>query len=51
MDAPNQLATLAPEYGDLAGTIRVIDVPAAAGGQVLKVLMNADQDEAIGYLA
>jgi pyruvate,water dikinase len=51
MDAPNQLAALAPEYADLAGTIRVIDVPAATGGQVLKVLMNADQEEAIGYLS
>jgi len=29
----------------------VIDVPAATGGQVLTVLMNADQDEAIGYLS
>ena len=51
MDAHNQFAPLVPEYADLAGTIRVIDVPAAAGGQVLKVLMNADQDEAIGYLS
>jgi hypothetical protein len=51
MDAPNQLAALAPEYADLAATIRVIDVPGATGGQVLKVLMNADQDEAIGYLS
>ena len=50
-DAPNQFTSLVPEYVDLAGTIRVIDVPAAAGGQVLKVLMNADQDEAIGYLS
>ena len=51
MEAHNQFAPLVPEYADLAGTIRVIDVPAAAGGQVLKVLMNADQDEAIGYLS
>jgi hypothetical protein len=50
-NAPNQFASLVPEYADLADAIRVIDVPATAGGQVLKVLMNADQDEAIGYLA
>jgi len=50
-NAPNQFTSLVPEYAGLAGTIRVIDVPAAADGQVLKVLMNADEDEAIGYLA
>jgi hypothetical protein len=50
-DAPNQFPSLVPEYADLAGTIRVIDVAAVAGGRVLKVLMNADEDEAIGYLS
>jgi len=50
-NAPNQFASLVPEYADLAETIRVIDVRAAAGGHVLRVLMNADQDKAIGYLA
>jgi hypothetical protein len=50
MNAPNQFVALVPEFPDLADTIRVIDVAAAAGGQILKVLMNADQDEAIGFL-
>ncbi len=49
--APNQLSALLPEFGALADTIRVIDVPAAAGGQIVKVLANADLDEAIGFLA
>jgi len=30
--------------------VRVIDVPQAADGQVLRVLMNADLDEAVGVL-
>jgi hypothetical protein len=49
--APSQLASLLPDYAHLAGAIRVIDVPAAAGGLVLKVAMNAEEDEALGYLA
>jgi hypothetical protein len=49
--AANQLDTLVPEYAHLGGAIRVIDVAAATGGQLLKVAMNADEDEALGYLA
>lgn len=47
----NVLPALAPEFSDLAGVVRVIDVPQATGGQVLRVLMNADLDEAVGVLA
>jgi hypothetical protein len=50
-DAPNVLRDVLPEHADLAGTVRVIDVPAATGGSILRVLMNADRDEAIGFLA
>jgi len=46
----NILAAIAPEFRYLADTIRVIDVPQAAEGQVLRVLMNADLDEAVGVL-
>ncbi len=49
--APNMLPGLLPEFASLAHTIRVIEVPRAAGGRVLRILMNADQDEAIGILA
>ena len=35
-ESPNILADLAPEYADLGGTVRVIDVPAATGGLVLR---------------
>ncbi len=49
--SPNILADVLPEATDLANTIRVIDVPKVADGQVLRVFMNADLDEAIGLLA
>jgi hypothetical protein len=51
LNAPNQFAALVPDFADLADTIHVIDVAASANGQLLRVLMNADQDEAIGFLA
>jgi pyruvate, water dikinase len=50
LGAENRLAELAPEFAHLAGTVRVIDVGAASGGRVLKVCMNGELDEAIGYL-
>jgi len=46
----NILADLAPEYRGLSDTVYVIDVPRAADGQVLRVLMNADLGEAVGVL-
>ncbi|MBI2151011.1 MAG: nucleotidyltransferase domain-containing protein, partial [Acidobacteria bacterium] len=49
--SPNELATVAPEFGHLADVVRLIDVAQTTGGLVLRVLMNADLDEAIGMLA
>jgi hypothetical protein len=49
--APNSLADLLPEHGGLAEVVRVIDVPRVAGGQVLRVLMNGEEDRAVGLLA
>jgi pyruvate,water dikinase len=46
----NILADLVPEYRHLSDTVYVIDVPRATDGQVLRVLMNADLDEAVGVL-
>lgn len=51
LDSPNLLPTLVPEAAHLAKTVRVIDVPAATGGLVLKVRMNADLDRAVAILA
>jgi len=47
----NLLPKLLPEFADLADTLSVVDVSAATGGHVLKILMNADLDEAVGILA
>jgi hypothetical protein len=49
-DSPNILPRVLPEFADLAGTLRVIDIPATTGGRVLRILMNADVDEAVGFL-
>ena len=49
-DSPNILPRVLPEHADLAETVRVIDVAEAAGGKVLRILMNADLDEAVGFL-
>ena len=48
--APNALASILPDEAALAGVIRVIDVASAREGKVLRVLMNAEDDEAIGLL-
>ncbi|MBN2565959.1 MAG: nucleotidyltransferase domain-containing protein [Candidatus Eisenbacteria bacterium] len=48
---PNLLPTLLPELAHLADTLRVIDVPACSDGRVLRVLLNADLDEALAMLA
>ena len=49
-DSPNILARVLPEHADIADTVRVIDVPASTGGMVLRVLMNAELEEAVGFL-
>ncbi len=46
----NILPDIIPEAAHLADCVRVIDVPRAADGRVLRVLMNADLDEAVGFL-
>jgi hypothetical protein len=51
LGAHNLLAEMLPEYASLAHVIHVIDVPRAAHGLILRVLMNADIDEAIAFLA
>jgi len=48
LGAPNSLSEILPEYAGLSETLRVVEVPAAAEGRVLRVLMNADREQAIG---
>ncbi len=50
LNSDNLLAELLPENADLANCVRVIDVPAVTGGQVLRVFMNSDQDKAVALL-
>jgi hypothetical protein len=51
MGSESRFEALVPEYAHLARAIRVIDVAAVTGGPLLKVAMNAEDDEALGYLA
>jgi len=46
----NILAEVLPDFSFLADTVRLIDIPACTDGLILRVLMNADLDEAIGIL-
>ncbi len=49
--SPNILSELLPDAASLAHTIRVIDVPQTTGGRILRILMNAELEEAVGILA
>ena len=49
--APNLLAGMLPEHAHLQRALHVIDVPRATAGLVLRVLLNADLDEAVGLFA
>jgi predicted nucleotidyltransferase len=47
MRSENILADLVPKYADLSDTIRVIDVGKVTDGKVVKILLNADLDQAV----
>jgi hypothetical protein len=49
--APSVLENILPEYAHLSRALRVIDVPRATGGLILRVMMNADTQEARGMFA
>jgi hypothetical protein len=46
----NILAKILPNYAHLANKVCVIDVPEETDGRILRVLMNADLDEAVAFL-
>ena len=50
LDSANILPELLPEFAFLANTVRVIDIPKTTDSLVLRVLMNAERDEAAGIL-
>ncbi len=51
LKADNMLSEMAPEYAALADIVRLIDIPHETQGRVLKVLMNAELDQAMGVFA
>ncbi len=46
----NILSDVLPEFTYLSDTIHLIDIPKNTDGKVMRILMNADLDEAIGIL-
>lgn len=48
--AENMLANALPEYAFLSDTLKVIDVVKNTSGLQLRILLNAEQDEAVGIL-
>jgi hypothetical protein len=48
--AENILPRLLPEFAGCGDVVKVIDVPGVTNGRVLRILMNADLDEAVGVL-
>jgi hypothetical protein len=51
LGSANCLAEVAPEYADVEGVVRVIRVADAADGLLLQVIMDAESDKALGFLA
>lgn len=49
--SPNLLSEMLPDFAQLADVLHVIDVPDSTGGLILRVLMNADIDQAVAYLS
>jgi hypothetical protein len=49
--APNQLGKMVPEHADQADSVRIIHVPSASGGRLLRVAMDGVNEPALGYLA
>ncbi|HFD39621.1 MAG TPA: phosphoenolpyruvate synthase [Anaerolineae bacterium] len=49
-ESPNSLADLLPDWAEYERYVRLIDVPAAAGGRLCEVIMDGTRNEALGYL-
>jgi hypothetical protein len=48
--APNKLADILPEDTEFENTIRVIDLPEATDGRTMTLVMDDEEELAIGYL-
>ena len=51
LNSHSVLHDILPEFSNLSGTLRVIDIAKETDGNILRVLMNADLDQAIAFLA
>jgi pyruvate,water dikinase len=51
LESPNQLTEYTTGFSYLSDTIRVIEVPQATNGKILKILMNAEIDKAVGVIS
>jgi len=49
--SPNAIYELFPAFGHMSDVVRVIDVPAVTEGKVLRMLMNADIEKAVAFIA
>lgn len=49
--AHNLLPEMLPEFQHLASTLRVIDVPRETGGSIVRVLMNAELEQAVAHFS
>jgi pyruvate,water dikinase len=50
LSQPNSLSELLPEYRDLAGVVRVLNLPAITHGLILQILMNTETEQALAIL-
>ncbi len=51
LNSANCLAEIAPEYADMEGVVQVIRVADATDGLLLQVIMDAEADKALAFLA
>lgn len=51
LDSTNLLPALLPDSQHLADVIHVVNIPSAFNGKEMKILMNAEREKAVAYLA
>ncbi len=49
-NSENILERLVPEYSEISSAIKVINVSESSNGSILRILMNADEEQAIAFL-
>ena len=49
-NSENIFSRLVPEYNQLENVVKVINVPESSNGDILRILMNADLEQAIAFL-